>query len=132
MEQGGFSPEVREALEKEDRRKRNQRIGVVLLFVMLAFFGLDYACHPEARRFQNAMVKELKGLPLPPDTREEDFSSAFQAEKGIATRTIDTGKTAKELCAFYGALFDTSGWQTTQDKCYQSAEAGHVLIEFRR
>jgi hypothetical protein len=132
MESGSISAELKEALETEDRRARKRRLALALLILTVALFGLDYAFHPQAARVQDEMVQELKTLPLPPNSTEQDLSSGFQpGTGGRASRTILTGSHAKEVCAFYSSLLSVSGWRLAQEMCYPSVEP-HVLIEFRK
>ncbi len=127
-----FSPEVKEALDREGRRLRSQRLVVVLAALMVALFILGYVFDRESRSRQEAVVKELKTLPLPANVADEDFSSGYQPwSRGRASRTILAGIHPKELCDFYASLLISSGWLQTDEKCYPG-DRGHVLIALRK
>jgi hypothetical protein len=118
-------------LKENKRARRNGRTLPIAFVLMLAIFGLDYVLHPGARRSQQSMEQELKALPLPPDSRDNGFTSGFQPAKGRASRTITAGEHPKEFCGFYRPVMAAAGWQLTQDQCY-AGDAGHVLLEFHK
>ncbi|MGA2672106.1 MAG: hypothetical protein ABSE99_02655 [Terracidiphilus sp.] len=120
------------SIQLEKMRERFPwRVGAIALLAGFGIMGLDYLIHPQAARFQNQVVQELRSLPLPSDATEQGFTSGYQPEKGRASRTIAFGRSAKDLCAFYSDIMTESGWQLVQEECYPSS-AGHALIVFRR
>ncbi|MGA9128556.1 MAG: hypothetical protein WB425_10480 [Terracidiphilus sp.] len=111
--------------------KHHWRYGAIALLFGLGIMGADYQLHPEAGQFQRQVVQNLRSLPLPPLTNESDFTSGYQPSKGMATRTIITGISAKDICSFYRPVMIDLGWQVVKEECYPSSE-GHTLISFHK
>jgi len=102
-------------------------IGVVIVGVHY----FSYLWHPESQRFQDQVIKELRSLPVPPDSTERDFSSGFQPHVGMAERKIFSRLSEKDLCAFYRPIMANFGWRLVQENCYPSSEF-HILIEYQK
>jgi hypothetical protein len=104
---------------------------VTLLIIALGIFGVSYVLNPAARKTQQRMEQELKSLPLPPNTKEQEFNSGYQPTKGRASRTFVSTQSVKGTCAFFSPMMSVKGWQKVQEACYP-AEAGHTLLSFRK
>jgi hypothetical protein len=102
-----------------------------MLLLGLSIMGLDYVRHPEAGKLQSQVVQELRSLPLPSNAADRDFSSGYQPEKGMASRTISFSGPVKNLCAFYSDTMPTLGWKLVKEECYPSPK-GHALIAFQK
>jgi hypothetical protein len=118
------------SLRKQSQPDGNARTFLVV-FLVAAIFGLSYLWSPGARNAQGRMERELKALPLPPDTTDVEFTSGYQPSKGRASRVVISGRSPGELCHFFSALMINAGWQQVQETCY-AGEVGHTLVSFNK
>ena len=113
--------------------KYTWRTGVIVFVLGFVFLGLDYLIHPEAGKFQDQIVQELKSMPLPPNTAETHFESGYQPSKGRAVRTFASSPGIGHVCSFYRSIMINAGWQLVGEDCeYDVEDPKQTLLEFRK